>query len=186
MPFDRAFYTRDARELAPDLLGALLVTEFGGRRTVGRIVEVEAYRQDEPASHCYGGRTERNKAMFLPGGHVYVYFIYGMHHCMNIVAGPEGYGEAALIRGIEPVEGFDVMRERRGPKPRDRDLANGPGKLTRALGIGPEHDGTDLLDPESPIRLLPGETIPENRVIRTPRIGITKAADLPWRWLIRD
>ncbi len=184
--FSRSFFTRDSRELARDLLGRYLATEFDGLRTVGRITEVEAYRQDEPASHCYRGETERNRAMFLTGGHVYVYFIYGMHYCMNIVAGEKGYGEAVLLRGLEPVEGIDVMRRRRGPKVRDRDLANGPGKLTQALGIRPEHNALDLLDPASPLHLLEGEPVPESRVERTPRIGITKAVDLHWRWIVRS
>ncbi len=181
----RSFFTRDACQLARDLLGRVLATEFDGQYTSGRIVEVEAYRQEEPASHCYRGQTQRNGSMFLSGGHLYVYFIYGMHHCVNIVAGDANYGEAVLLRGIEPVEGLEYMRERRGVNVRDRDLANGPGKLTKALGIGPQHDGLDLLDSArsfSPIRLLPGEPLADHEVEQTPRIGITKAVDLPWRW----
>ncbi|MGE3799403.1 MAG: DNA-3-methyladenine glycosylase [Candidatus Kapaibacterium sp.] len=181
----RDFFLRDSLALARDLLGCILETRIAGSYTSGRIVEVEAYRQEEPASHCYRGKTERNKAMFLNGGRLYVYFIYGMHHCVNIVAGREGYGEAVLLRGIEPVEGIEVMRERRGTKVRDRDLANGPGKLTRALGIGPEHNGLDLLTPHSPIKLLQGEPVPNRMVETTPRVGISKAVELPWRWIIR-
>lgn len=183
--FSRSFFTRDSRRLARDLLGCHLATTVDGQSTVGRIVEVEAYCQDEPASHCYRGQTERNRAMFLSGGHIYVYFIYGMHYCVNIVAGRAGYGEAVLIRGVVPVEGIDVMRLRRGPNVRDRDLANGPGKLTKALGIRPDHNALDLLDPASPIRLLAGSPVPDHLVERTPRIGITKAVDLPWRWIVR-
>lgn len=183
--FPRSFFTRDSRELARDLLGRYLATKIDGVRTVGRIVEVEAYRQDEPASHCFRGETDRNRAMFLTGGHIYVYFIYGMHYCVNIVAGEKGYGEAVLLRGVEPVEGIDVMRRRRGPRVRDRDLANGPGKLTKALGINPDHNGLDLLDQGSPISILTGEPVPDVLVEQTPRIGITKAVDLPWRWISR-
>ena len=185
-PFDRSFFTRDSRRLARDLLGHILLTEFNGIRTAGYITEAEAYRQEEPASHCHRGKTRRNAAMFLTGGHIYVYFIYGMHHCVNIVAGSPDYGEAVLLRAIMPAEGLDHMRERRGRKVRDKDLANGPGKLTRALGIGPEHDCLDLLDPDSPIRLLPGTPVPDSNVRQTPRIGITKAVDLPWRWEVVD
>lgn len=184
--FSRSFFTRDSRELARDLLGRYLATEIGGERTVGRIVEVEAYRQEEPASHCYRGETQRNRAMFLSGGHIYVYFIYGMHYCMNIVAGEAGYGEAVLLRGVEPVEGIEIMRHRRGAHVRDRDLANGPGKLTKALGVRPDHNGLDLLDPSSPITLLAGEPVPDSVVEQTPRIGITKALDLHWRWVLRS
>ena len=176
---DPEFFLRDAPTLARDLLGRILGTRIDGFLTSGRIVEVEAYRQEDPASHCYRGPTERNRAMFLDGGRLYVYFIYGMHHCVNIVAGTEGSGEAVPLAGIE------VMRERRGPHVRDRDLANGPGKLTQALGIGPEHNGLDLLLPDSPIRLLTGDPVPDELVERTPRIGISKGVEVPWRWILR-
>ena len=183
---DRTFFLRDAPTLARDLLGWVIETRIDGLYTSGRITEVEAYRQEEPASHCYRGRTERNKAMFLDGGRLYVYFIYGMHYCVNIVAGEEGYGEAVLLRGIVPLEGIDVMRQRRGPRVRDRDLANGPGKLTQALGIGPEHDGVDLLAPDAPIKLQAGQPVPDDKVEQTSRIGISKAVELPWRWREKD
>ena len=177
------FFHRDARLLARDLLGRTIVTMFDGARTSGRIVEVEAYREEDPASHCYRGRTARNDAMYAVGGHLYVYFIYGMHHCVNVVAGEEGYGEAVLLRAIEPIEGIDIMRERRGPHVRDRDLANGPGKLTKALGIGPEQNGLDLCDPSSPVRLLHGTPLADDQVVTTSRIGITKGVELEWRFL---
>ncbi len=184
MIFKSNFFRRKAPVLARDLLGSILVTEVDGLRTSGRIVEVEAYRQDEPASHCYGGKTERNKSMFLPGGHLYVYLSYGIHYCANIIAGVEGYGEAVLIRGIEPIEHIEIMRERRGNRVRNRDLANGPGKLTQALGINLSHDGIDLLSTTGPVHLLPGEPVPDSQVRQTPRIGITKAIELPWRWVM--
>ena len=179
------FFLRDAPTLARDLLGSILITEIDGIRTSGRIVEVEAYRQEEPASHCYRGKTERNKSMFLSGGHLYVYLSYGIHFCTNIIAGVEGYGEGVLIRGVEPMENIEVIKERRGSHVRDRDLANGPGKLTQALGITLEHDGLNLLAPDASIQLLPGQPVPDEHVEQTPRIGISKAVELPWRWIER-
>lgn len=179
---DRSFYLREATEVAPDLLGRLLVTMIDGRRTAGRIIETEAYiGRDDLASHSHGGPRGRNLPMFLEGGHAYVYFIYGVHYCFNVVTGEEGDGQAVLIRGIEPVEGADLMRLRRGGKPtREIDLANGPGKLTVALGIGPELNGVDLTtSPE--VWIESGS--PETDHVVTPRIGITKSADLPWRWI---
>ena len=184
-PLPPEFFRRDSRVVAPELLGHVIETRFGGEVTAGRIVEVEAYRQEDPASHCHGGMTPRNSAMFLEGGHLYVYFIYGMHYCANVVAGEEGYGEGILLRGIEPVEGIEVMRRRRGPHVRDRDLANGPAKLAQALGIGPAENGVDATDPESPVTFLVGSPPPPAHIIATPRIGITKAAELPWRWVVK-
>ncbi len=178
------FFTRGAPEVARDLLGRVVRTEFEGEVTGGRIVEVEAYRQDDPASHCYGGPSRRNRAMYLEGGHLYVYFVYGMHHCMNVVTGREGYGEAVLIRAIEPVEGIDIMRRRRGAKVKERDLANGPAKLVIALGVGPNQYGIDLRNPESPITLHEGTPVEEERVLVTPRIGISKGVETLWRWVI--
>lgn len=178
------FFRRDAPLVAPDLLGHVVETRFDGRVTAGRIVEVEAYRQDDPASHCYRGPTERNRAMYLAGGHIYVYFIYGMHYCANIICGEPGYGEGVLLRAVEPLEGIEVMRRRRGPKVRERDIANGPAKLVEALGIGPEQNGIDATAPESPILLLEGTPVPSAQIIATPRIGISKAVDVPWRWTI--
>ena len=182
----RAFYTREAPELARDLLGTIMVTTVQGMCTAGRIVEVEAYRQEEPACHCYGGKTDRNRSMFLIGGHIYVYFIYGMHYCVNIVAGNPDYGEAVLLRAVEPVKGMADIRKRRGDNVRERDLTNGPGKLTKGLGIGRQHDGCDLLDSTSPIQLLPGTPVPDSAVEQTTRVGITKAVDFLWRWKVVD
>ncbi len=178
-------FTLDAVTLAPRLLGAIITTCFDGNLTSGRIVEVEAYRQDEPASHCYRGETRRNASMFRDGGHLYVYFSYGMHHSANIVAGNEGFGEGVLLRGIEPIDGIDVIRRRRGDRVKDRNLANGPAKLTVALGIGPDLDGADLRSKNAPLGLAPPPTpIDPQRITTTPRIGISKAVDLPWRWLL--
>jgi DNA-3-methyladenine glycosylase len=179
---DPTFYLRDAREVAPDLLGRLLVTEIDGIRTSGRIIETEAYiGVGDEASHARGGPRGRNLPMFLRGGYAYVYFIYGVHYCFNVVTGAEGEGEAVLIRGIEPVEGITTMVERRGIETgRMRDLANGPGKLTVALGIGPELNGVDLTS-DRRIWIEPGEPITERIVTR--RIGITKSVEHPWRWV---
>jgi DNA-3-methyladenine glycosylase len=182
----RSFYLQPTQVVARDLLGCLLVTRHEGRRSAGVIVETEAYLGSiDPASHAYRGPTARNRAMFLEGGHIYVYFIYGMHHCCNVVTGPAGLGEAVLIRGIAPTEGIDLMRQRRGTVPRrEADLSNGPAKLTVALGIGPELNGVDLMtDPR--IWIEAGTPFADEEVETTPRIGITKAADLPLRWIVR-
>ncbi|HVZ41672.1 MAG TPA: DNA-3-methyladenine glycosylase [Candidatus Kapabacteria bacterium] len=183
----RTFYQRDAREVARDLLGRILVTSIGGERTSGIITEVEAYLgAHDAASHTYRGLTQRNRAMYLAGGHAYIYFIYGMYYCFNVVTGIEGDGEAVLVRGVEPLEGVEMMRERRGLRAMPaKELANGPGKLAIALGIGPELNGTDLLaDPR--IWIEPGERLSDANVVTTPRIGITKSTEHHWRWVRRE
>lgn len=183
----RSFYLQRTQSVARDLLGCRLITEYEGHRSVGIIVETEAYLGTiDPASHAYRGQTRRNQAMFLEGGHIYVYFIYGMHYCFNVVTGPAGLAEAVLIRGVLPTEGMELMRQRRGITPRrEADLSNGPAKLTVALGIGPELDGADLTsDPR--IWIEAGTSFADEEVTTTPRIGITKAADLPLRWIVRQ
>lgn len=181
------FYTRDAREVARDLLGHILVTEIGGVRTSGVIIETEAYLgADDEASHSHRGPTKRAAPMFLEGGHAYVYFIYGMYYCFNVVTGREGDGEAVLIRGVEPLEGIEAMEERRGRAPRrPAELTNGPGKLAIALGIGPELNGVNLMTSRA-VWIERGAPIPESEVVNTARIGITKAAEHPWRWARRS
>jgi DNA-3-methyladenine glycosylase len=149
-----------------------------------RIVETEAYRQDDPASHTYRGMTPRNQVMFGPPGHAYVYFTYGMHHCVNVVCEAEGVGAAVLLRAGEVIEGADVAKVRRGPRVRAHDLAAGPARLTQALGIDRSHDGLDLFDPDSPLRLRLGPTTSDDRIANGPRVGIRHAADKGWRfWL---
>jgi DNA-3-methyladenine glycosylase len=165
-----------ATEVAPWLLGKLLVAG----PCSGRIVEVEAYTQDDPASHSSRGMTARTAVMFGPGGHLYVYFTYGMHHCANVVTGPVGEGQGVLMRALEPVDGIDLMRARRG---RATHLTNGPGKLCQALGIDRSHNGDDLCDPAAPVQLWDDGTPPPAAPLVTPRIGITRATDLLRRWL---
>ncbi|MCC7438761.1 MAG: DNA-3-methyladenine glycosylase [Armatimonadetes bacterium] len=180
----RTFFQRDARVVAREILGHRLVTLFGGIRTSGRIIETEAYVGEmDAASHCYRGKTARNQAMFLDGGHAYIYFIYGVHHCFNVVTGEAGVGQGVLIRGVEPTEGIEVMRQRRKrPAGSIAALADGPGKLTIALGIGPQQNGADLLH-NPHIWIEPDTQLADHEVCRTPRIGITKAAELEWRWV---
>ena len=185
---------------APLLLGCTLtrtITLNGEKhKLVARIVETEAYDQDDPASHAFGGPSDRNAAMFGPAGHLYVYVSYGMHHCCNVVCGPEGFGSGCLVRAVEPLEGAEVMRElreagragkaqagrvRKHPL-KLRDLTNGPGKVCAALGIDKTLYGHDLT--AEPLGLdfaplLPGETIG-----RSPRVGISKNADAPKRFFI--
>jgi DNA-3-methyladenine glycosylase len=172
---DREFFARSVHELAPELLGVTLLVD----RVGGPIVELEAYDQEDPAAHGYRGPTERNAAMFGPAGHAYVYRSYGIHWCLNLVCAGEGVAEAVLIRALEPLHGVEVMAARRGLE-RPRLLCSGPGRLCQALGVTREHDGLPLDRP--PFDLLPATAPVE--VVRAPRIGITKAADRPWRYLV--
>ena len=155
----------------------MLVVERNGSRTSGRIVETEAYTADDPASHSRLGRTPRNAVMFGPPGRLYVYLSYGIHCCANVVTGAEGDGQAVLIRAIEPLAGVEEMLLRRGRTP----LADGPGKLCRALGIGLGDNGAVLCAP-GPIGLFDDGTEPPSDPIVGPRVGITKAVDVPWRF----
>ncbi len=166
-------------EAAPQLLGTFLVSDVGGRTVKARVTEVEAYKgSDDPASHAFRGRTGRNGSMFERPGTLYVYRSYGIHWCANVAAGPEGVGWGILFRAGEIVEGVAVARGRRS---REGDLANGPGKLTQALGVEHSHDGTYLLDGLGIIRLEPGP--PPELIMATPRVGISQAADRPWRFV---
>jgi DNA-3-methyladenine glycosylase len=154
---------------AHDLIGWTLVVDGSG----GPIVEAEAYRHDDPASHAFPGLTRRNAVMFGPPGRLYVYLSYGIHWCVNVVCAPEGVGAGVLIRALEPVHGVEEMRRRRG-RHELRELTSGPGRVGQALGAGPQLAGT-------PAELLPPDR--ERRVVATARIGISKAIDHPWRFV---
>jgi DNA-3-methyladenine glycosylase len=171
-------------EAAPKLLGCFLVRETPAGRIKLKIVETEAYHQEDPASHSFRGITPRTAPMFEAGGRLYVYFTYGMHYCINIVVGHKGVGEAVLIRAAEPVEGIEIMQINR--KITDiNSLTNGPGKLAQALGISDTALSGKILNKSSIILEPPKlETNPQDIVIAS-RVGITKAADLPWRFYIR-
>jgi len=186
-PLPRGFYARSAVTVAPDLLGQILVRELDGRRLSGRIVEVEAYLgSEDAASHAFRGPTPRNRSMFGPPGHAYVYLIYGVHHCLNIVTGPEGDGQAVLIRALEPLEGIDLMRAHRGGVP-DRQLTNGPGKLCQALAIDRRLDGHDLCLGET-LWLEPGPR-PEAPICTGPRVGVRGddlALNRAWRFYLQN
>jgi DNA-3-methyladenine glycosylase len=169
----REFFARSVHEVAPDLIGATLLVDGIG----GTVVEVEAYDQEDPASHAYGGRTARNATMFGPAGHAYVYRSYGIHWCLNLVCGGEDDAEAVLIRALEPTAGIDAQRQRRGVDDL-RKLCSGPGKLCQALAITREHDGLAL--DRAPFRVEERLEIPQ--IVTGPRIGITRATELSWRY----
>jgi DNA-3-methyladenine glycosylase len=169
----RDFFARSVHEVAPELLGVTLLVDGVG----GPIVEVEAYDHEDPAAHGYAGRTARNAAMFGPPGHAYVYRSYGIHWCLNFVCEEEGVASAVLLRALEPAHGLEAMRARRGVSEPPL-LCSGPGRLCQALGVTREHDGLSLDEP--PFELLAREREPPAAV--GPRIGITRAADRPWRY----
>lgn len=182
----RADLAHDPLHVARDLLGREIASDTPEGTVRLRLVEVEAYRgNDDPASHCYRGRTERNAVMFGPAGHLYVYFVYGMHFCINVVTLTNDEPGAVLLRGGEVVEGHDLARRRRPAARKDANLADGPAKLADALGITREHNGTDLTDTDSSIRLLAGTTVGDDDVRTGPRVGVATAQDLPWRsWIV--
>lgn len=171
----------NALTAARSLLGWKLVHDSPEGVTAGYIVETEAYTEEDPASHAYGGKKLANAAMFEPAGTIYVYFTYGMHYCVNIVTGSKGHGEGVLLRALEPVDGIDLMKQRR----RTDILANlcsGPAKLVQAMGISKLHGGTNLND--GSLRLEPGFT--PKVISQSPRIGISQAKDQPWRFFVAD
>jgi DNA-3-methyladenine glycosylase len=170
--------TGDSPDVAPWLLNKVLVSTIGGVRCSGRVTEVEAYNQSDPASHTFRGLTPRNAVMFGPAGFLYVYFTYGMHHCANVVTGHEGDGQAVLLRALTPLEGVDTMIARRG---RTTGIADGPGKLCQALGIDLAVKGVDLCAP-GPVGLYDDGTAPPTHPHVTPRIGIRVGVDTLWRF----
>jgi DNA-3-methyladenine glycosylase len=169
----KSFFNRSVHEVAPDLIGATLLVNGVG----GRLVEVEAYHHTEPAAHSFRGPTERNAVMFGPAGYAYVYRSYGIHWCLNFVCEPQGSASAVLIRAIEPTAGVATMRRRRGVAD-ERLLCSGPGRLCEALGITGAHNGLALDQP--PFELFAPQS--EVEVVAGPRIGLTKAVELPWRY----
>ncbi len=184
-PLPPSFYDRPVLEVAPDLIGCSLFVDGVG----GRIVETEAYRQDDARSHSYIGRTERNAVMFGPPGHLYVYFTYGMHFCCNLVCGPEGEAAAVLLRALEPLQGLELMRERRGRgalragSPDDRLLCSGPARLAQALGIDREQNGLPAW--VEPLVVRPRRPGDAPRLAATPRIGVG-GDPKPWRFVDAD
>jgi DNA-3-methyladenine glycosylase len=175
---NRQFFDRSVHEVARDLIGGRLAIG----PTAGIIVETEAYEASDPACHAYVGRTARNEVLFGPPGHAYVYLSYGIHSLLNFVTEPEGTASAVLVRALEPTEGIDLMRERRGQE-RIETLCSGPGKLAEALGIDLSLNGADLFQPPFELSEPAGEWSTVD-VVTGPRIGITKAADLPWRYSV--
>jgi len=170
------FFARSVHEVAPDLVGVTLLVDGVG----GRIVEVEAYDQEDPASHGFGGRTARNASMFGPPGRAYVYRSYGIHWCLNFVCEDEGVAAAVLIRALEPEAGLERMEERRRTQ-NARLLCAGPGRLCEALGLTGEHDGLRLDRPPFELRPRPEEV----EIATAPRVGISRAAERPWRYVLR-
>jgi len=190
-PIPRSFYDRDPRRVSRDLLGKVLVRREGKSQLAGRIVEVEAYLgKNDPAAHSYRGPTPRNAVTFGPPGHVYVYFIYGNHYCFNVSCQPEGVAGAVLFRALEPLAGIEEMARRRGvslasAEPRSlRALTSGPGRLAEAFGITRERDnGKDLTSADSDL-FIADDGFRPRKVLITARIGISKAAERPLRYLI--
>ena len=179
----RKFYLRHPTEVAPELLNKLLVRDDG---RAGRIVEVEAYAgTDDPAAHSFRGRTARNATMFGDGGHMYVYFTYGMHWCANAVCG-KGQGWGVLLRAIEPVAGLELMREARGHSKKDRELGSGPGRLGQAMGIAKALDGADLVKGDRGIWIMSDGLAPPDEPAVGPRVGISHAVEQPWRWHVPE
>jgi DNA-3-methyladenine glycosylase len=180
-----SFYDRPTEQVARDLLGAVLEHRSADGIASGRIVETEAYLgPDDPACHAVAGRTERTWHLHGPPGIAYVYFIYGVHWCFNAVTREEGHGSAVLVRALEPLSGLALMRRRRSGARRDVDLTNGPGKLCQALGVDGSLDGARL--DRGPLRILRADAVPDADIEVTARVGITRAADWPLRWFVRD
>jgi DNA-3-methyladenine glycosylase len=186
--FDRSVLAGPVLDAAPALLGAVLEVDSPQGTVAVRLSEVEAYDGgNDPASHAFRGPTPRNAVMFGPAGHLYVYFVYGMHWCCNVVCGPPERASAVLLRAGSVVAGEAVARSRRTTSRSATDLARGPARLAGALGLDRSADGADLLSPDSPVRLYAGPPVPAAAVAAGPRVGVAVAGELPWRfWLAGD
>jgi DNA-3-methyladenine glycosylase len=192
LPLPRSHYARDTLAVARDLLGCRVVHQTPEGRAAGRIVEVEAYHgEDDPACHAAAGLTARTEPLYGPPGHAYVYFIYGMYHCLNAVTRAEGLPSAVLIRALEPVEGVELMRARRRERRRnggrgipDRELCAGPGRLCLALGVTLDHNRLDLTAP--PLWIEPDPAGAARDVVWTPRVGLTVGTERWWRGIVKD
>jgi DNA-3-methyladenine glycosylase len=188
----RGFFDRPSVELAPDLLGCVLSHSTPEGLVAVMLTEVEAYAGEaDPASHAFRGRTARNGVMYGPPGHAYVYFTYGMHFCVNLVCEPEGHASAVLLRAGRVIDGVPLARARRSAaarQPRDVDLARGPARLCDAMAIDRSQDGADVADPVSPLRAFaPLDPVRAADISRGPRVGISRAAEVPWRfWITGD
>jgi DNA-3-methyladenine glycosylase len=177
----RSFFNRDTSLVAQELLGAYLIRRQGEKYIVGRIVETEAYTSNDPACHAHKGKTDRNSSLFGPVGHAYVYMSYGIHYCLNIVAHNEDVeAGGVLIRALEPVQGIDTMRLQRGYVT-DRELTNGPGKLAQACMIDRRFDGYDIIEGDA-LSIARDDAAPQHVWQAGPRIGISKAQDIKWRF----
>ncbi|MFB7510466.1 DNA-3-methyladenine glycosylase [Streptomyces broussonetiae] len=192
MPLPREFFDRPVLEVAPDLLGRILVRTTPEGPIAVRLTEVEAYDgPNDPGSHAYRGRTARNEVMFGPPGYVYVYFTYGMWHCMNLVCGPEGRASAVLLRAGEVIEGVDIARKRRLSARNNKELAKGPARLATALEVDRSLNGTDACTSgDTPLRMVTGMQIPSHQVRSGPRTGVAgEGGDgeiHPWRYWVAD
>jgi DNA-3-methyladenine glycosylase len=178
------FYKYKTLKVARELLGHYLVRKINEDYLIGKIVETEAYRENDPASHSYKGKTERNKIMYMEGGHLYVYFTYGMYYCANIVTEEEGFGSAVLLRALEPVEGLSMMQKHRGKECSTINLANGPGKLCIAFRIDKQLNGKTLFGEE--IFVAENNNKDKFAISASSRIGITDGNEKLWRFFIKD
>jgi DNA-3-methyladenine glycosylase len=188
IPLPRSFYLRPTLQVAKELLGKYFVHHANKKLLIGKIIEVEAYRQNDPASHSFRGKTKRNEVMFEQGGHLYVYFTYGMHFCANVVTGRENIGEAVLIRAVEPFTGIELMTENRYGHSKSinlqslRNLTNGPAKFCEAFGMTKKENGFDLISKN--IFIAEGDPIPSRSIGRSPRIGIRAGLEKRWRFFV--
>ena len=184
-PLNKKFYSLPTLDVARFLLGKYLIRNLNGTELSGMIVETEAYHEKgDPSCHAYSGRTERNSVMFGPPGHLYVYFTYGMHYCMNVVTEKQDTAAAVLIRAVQPVSGIERMKSLRGGKFTVENFCNGPAKLCQAFSVDKNLNGISLL--EDTIYISEGENIPDTMVQKSTRVGISKGIDLPWRFFIRE